>query len=933
MSKKNKKNSKINQKIRKYFDDDPFDVGIERVGSETLSELFATLGIYDVEHSKAELVKTTRMLWSEADSGFRQDILNFFTSNGEIYTSNIPKQPNMDRDQKIDNLLEGLDITQEEAIKLHELFHDVRSKKITIEKMESKLRHIRYELKREQLEKELDGVFDIDDSLEFNASIHYILYGQSFHKILTLNTKSYDYEYLQNTDKSEIVEKISDDKELIISKKQNEVNEFIKNLTNPHLHLTQKEIVTALRASPPKTKVSYPIIKESILNQIIQKELGDTEVELHDEELLVRMKSSFTLPYIDKIQNYTLELHVELNSLLQDIWESKELDFSEVIAESKKEYEEQFINDLNILVEECRAYATLLHLSDEALHIKVYEVLLDLLPFSLNITSKIARKTLKKFVKNTHDEVIKKQRHALLARTIRDFKNLFPMARSIRRKLTLHIGPTNSGKTYQAMQKLKNADTGYYLAPLRLLALEGYEGLKDDGVESSLVTGEEQILNDEATHISSTIEMLNFEVDVDVCVIDEVQMIDDRDRGWAWANAIIGAPASEVIMTGSPNSKEAIVALAEYLGEELKIIEFERKNPLNLLETPTDTRDVEEGTAIIAFSRKEVLKLKQNFSSYFRVSVIYGNLSPEVRREEARRFRVGETQILIATDAIAMGMNLPIKTILFSKAEKFDGISQRNLFANEVHQISGRAGRYGLHEEGFVGALSNDVLKIVKKNFFKEVRDITIPFKVMANIEHIKLVGNILEENSLSEILKFFVKNMEFNGPFVATNLDDMLEVALIVDKYDLDIAMKYHLACAPLTLKSPYIVAAYENYLTLLEQKLPVLYTAPSLLGGCAQTTDELLRAEDMVKEISLYLWLSYRFDDYFVDVNKAHSARGVVNKFIEESLQQSQLASRCRMCHVPLPLNSKYNICQACFKTHYTTRGAKGGGRRARR
>ncbi|MCK4875303.1 MAG: helicase, partial [Sulfurimonas sp.] len=401
----------------------------------------------------------------------------------------------------------------------------------------------------------------------------------------------------------------------------------------------------------------------------------------------------------------------------------------------------------------------------------------------------------------------------------------------------------------------------------------------------------------------------------------------------AWANAIIGAPASQIIMTGSPNSKESIIALAEYLGEELKIIEFDRKNPLTLLDSPIDVKDVEEGTAIIAFSRKDVLRLKQEFSSYFRVSVVYGNLSPEVRREEARRFRAGETQILIATDAIAMGMNLPIKNILFSKAEKFDGITQRNLFPSEVHQISGRAGRYGLHEEGFVGALTLDVLKIVKKNFFKKAKTIAIPFKVMANLEHIKLVGNILEENSLSEILKFFVKNMEFSGPFVATNLDDMLEAALIVDKYDLDIATKYHLACAPLTMKSPYIVAAYENYLTTLEQKMPVLYTAPALLGGCAQTMDELLRAEDMVKEISLYLWLSYRFKDYFLDATKARTARGVLNKFIEESLQQTQLASKCRLCHVPLPLNSKYNICQSCFKKHYTTRGSRGGGRAARR
>jgi len=926
MSKKNKKNTKINQKIRIYFDDDPFDVGIERVSSETLSELFSTLGIYDVEHNKAVLLKTVRMIWSEADSGFRQDILNFFSANGEIYVSDVPKKPNLDRESKIEIILEELHVTQDEAVLLQDFYAQTRSKKITIEKVESKLKHIRFDMKKQRLQKALDGNFDIDDSLEFNASIHYILYAQSFHKILTLNTKVYSYEYLEENDEAMLIQEISEEKNKTILFKQEEINNFIDTLPNPHKYLDEKTIVRALRASPPKTKVTYPLINSGILEEIITDVIGSVELELHDEELLILKQEEYKLPFSEITQEYNLELHVELNSLLEDIWKSEELDFSEVISEAKKEYEEQFLLDLEEIVKECKTYATLLHLSDEALHVRVYDILLDLLPFSLSITPKITRKTVRRFIKLTHDEVIKQQRHALLARTIRDFKNLFPQARAMRRKLILHIGPTNSGKTYTAMKKLEDADTGYYLAPLRLLALEGYEGLKENGIDSSLITGEEQILNEDATHISSTIEMINFEVDVDVCVIDEVQMIDDRDRGWAWANAIIGVPAKEVIMTGSPNSKDAIIALAKYLGEELEIVEFQRKNPLTLLETPTNIKDVEAGTAVIAFSRKEVLRLKQKFSQFFSVSVVYGNLSPEVRREEARRFRDGETQILVATDAIAMGMNLPIKTILFSKAEKFDGISQRNLFPSEIHQISGRAGRYGLHEEGFVGGLENDVLKIVKKGFFKEAHIIDIPFKVMANLEHIKLVGNILEENSLSEILKFFVKNMEFNGPFVAGSLDDMLEASLIVDEYDLDIATKYHLACAPLTLKSPFIVGAYESYLSALEKGIPVSYTSPSLLGKSAHTMDDLLRAEDMVKEISLYLWLSYRFKDYFLDEHKARMARGVINKYIEESLQQSQLALRCKMCHVPLPLNSKYNICQSCFKKHYTTRSARG-------
>ena len=174
---------------------------------------------------------------------------------------------------------------------------------------------------------------------------------------------------------------------------------------------------------------------------------------------------------------------------------------------------------------------------------------------------------------------------------------------------------------------------------------------------------------------------------------------------------------------------------------------------------------------------------------------------------------------------------------------------------------------------------------------------------------------------------------MEFNGPFYAANLDDMLEAAVIIDKYDLDIAMKYHLSCAPLTLKSPYIVESFENYIISLQKKEAVHYVAPKLAGDYAQTSEELLRAEDMVKEISLYLWLSYRFGEYFVDEQKARAYRGVLNKYIEETLQQSQLSRSCKLCSAALPHNSKYSICQRCFKKNYTHNNSNGYRRGKRR
>ena len=925
MSKKNKKNTKINQKIRRYFDDDPFDVGVERVDSETLSELFHYLGIYEVSHSKDTLVKTARMVWSEADTTIRKLVLDFFASNGKVYLSKKPKEPDETVLEKIDELLKEYTITTDERTQIYGEFASQRAKKITPEKIYSKLQYIRHEQKMMEIQKRVDGIFDIDDSLEFNADIHYVLLGQSFHKIHILNTKKYEHSYLVQTDMDDLVNEIEGDKEFAKRNFQKKTDEFIDSIPKPHSILSEKEIVSALRSSPPKPLHEFPLIRDDILKEVLSKYLEIVSLEIHNQEMMLEVEEFVKLPFMDEDFKYILDLHVEIDPFLQALWRDEELDFDEVLKESKGEHEGHFLDELEALVDECKKLASTLNLNDEAMHKKIYEHLLDILPTSLIITPKVARKVKKRFIYSIQGEIIKAQKHALLAQTIRDFKNLFPLARSNRRKLTLHIGPTNSGKTYEAMQKLKKADTGYYLAPLRLLALEGYEGLRDDGVDVSLITGEEQIIDDDATHVSSTIEMVNFEVDVDVCVIDEVQMIGDRDRGWAWANAIIGAPASEIIMTGSPNAKESIIALAEYLGEELEIIEFERKNPLRLLDKPTDIKDVQKGSAIIAFSRKDVLRLKQDFSKYFDVSVVYGNLSPEVRREEARRFREGESNLLIATDAIAMGLNLPIKTLLFSKAVKFDGVQDRELTASEIHQISGRAGRYGLNEEGFVGALYSDVLSIIHKNFYKEAAKIEMPFKVMANLGHIQLVANILEENSLFEILKFFVKNMEFSGPFKASNIEDMLEASKITDEYDLDIATKYHLSCAPLTLKSPYIVSVFESYIRKIEQKRTIDYIPPELIGNYARTTQDLLLAEDMVKEISLYLWLSYRFQDYFLDHEKARRYRATLNKYIENSLHQSGFARTCKMCGAELPPNTKYNICNSCYKKNFGVRNRR--------
>lgn len=915
MAKKKKKMIKLNQSIRHFFGDEGFDEGIERVPTEVLIALAHTLGIFNGTTDKATLIKTFRRLWSEGETDNREMIVAFFKHEGKIYPNPKPREKPHEREEKIDELLEAFEITDGERRDLHAAFIDIRTRKITPEKIAAKLEHIRYTRKRERLEKALDGKFDYDDTLEYYAPIIYNVGGEYFTKIHVLKTPPLNEKRLHEEDMEVLVNEITSLKSALTHQKQEQTNAFLASLNlNCHRYLTREQIIASLKSAPPSTQ-TYGILSTEIVRDVLARHLDTPLTSVGSDDLIIEIDKSLSLPYRDVPIEYTLALHLDAHELSRQIWSEEELTIASMIEEQSIHEERAFLSELEHLVDECRERSKLLEMDNVYLYDIVYELLLPYLTLTPHISAKTSRRVLFAFDQRIAGELLKRQRQALLARTVRDFKNLFPLARSLRRRLIFHTGPTNSGKTYTAFEHLKKAGTGYYLAPLRLLALEGYETLREQGVSASLITGEEQLLDEDATHISSTIEMLSFEVEVDCCVIDEVQMLDDRDRGWAWANAIIGAPAKTVIMTGSPNAREAIIALAEYLGEPLEIVEFERKNSLELLKTATPINAIEPKTAVIAFTRSNALRLKQQLSKTYRTSVIYGNLSPEVRREEARRFREGETDILVATDAISMGLNLPIKTLLFSKADKFDGQNQRNLTATEVRQIAGRAGRYGLSEKGYVGALTPDVLRTISSLFTKNIEPIALPFNVMANFDHIMLVSNILEERSLSAIIDFFVRNMKFEGPFRAANLESMQEASAIVDRYDLDMRTKYTLATAPLSTSSPLVMAAFERYVRALEQKKPIAYIPPQRLGNYALSMDELQDAEDRIKEISLYLWLSYRMGEFFVDAEKARTFRGELNRFIENSLQQSHFVPRCKTCGKPLAPNAEFAICQSCF------------------
>ncbi|KAA8818262.1 hypothetical protein CSQ85_08865 [Bifidobacterium rousetti] len=281
------------------------------------------------------------------------------------------------------------------------------------------------------------------------------------------------------------------------------------------------------------------------------------------------------------------------------------------------------------------------------------------------------------------------------------------------RRFTIHVGPTNSGKTHDALKALRKAGSGAYLAPLRLLALETGERLRAEGLPTDIITGEERSLDGDGRFISQTIGTLDLEREYACVVIDETQMIDDPQRGGSWTRAILGVDARDIHVCCSPEAADVVTQLVGMCGDRYTLVRHERSTPLVVEDRPWDGV-AEPGDAVIVFSRQDVLRTAARIEEEgTSTAVVYGSLPWTARRSEAMRFAFGEAKVLVATDAIGMGMNLPIRRVIFGATSKYDGSSNRRLTPLEVRQIAGRAGRLGMFDRGLVtvDARSNDWLR------------------------------------------------------------------------------------------------------------------------------------------------------------------------------------------------------------------------------
>ncbi len=340
--------------------------------------------------------------------------------------------------------------------------------------------------------------------------------------------------------------------------------------------------------------------------------------------------------------------------------------------------------------------------------------------------------------------------------TVSDIKH------SKKRMFYIHCGKTNSGKTYSSLQMLKNAKRGAYLSPLRLLALEISDTLNSQGVPCSFVTGEEEKYIENAAHISSTVELADFGSEYDVVVIDECQMISDYSRGYAWTKAIMNMKAKEICLCTAPEALDVLIKLIDNCGDYYEIINHRRETPLLVEDKAFSLDDVKQGDALVAFSKQKVNAIgAQLIKKGVNVSVLYGALPYSARKQQFENFIEGKSSVLVTTDAIGMGVNLPVRRIVFMESYKFDGETSRLLSSGEIKQIAGRAGRRGKFDVGYVNANGEKELEFIRKMLFSKtenVKGICVNFpKQILNDKYITLKNAITCWN-IYDVPEFYIK-------------------------------------------------------------------------------------------------------------------------------------------------------------------------------
>ncbi|KAL2111440.1 hypothetical protein VUR80DRAFT_10105 [Thermomyces stellatus] len=511
----------------------------------------------------------------------------------------------------------------------------------------------------------------------------------------------------------------------------------------------------------------------------------------------------------------------------------------------------------------------------------------------------------------------------------------FPATRALHRTIHLHVGPTNSGKTYHALKALENAETGVYCGPLRLLAHEVYTRLTAKGKACALITGEEQRFPEDTDRyfISCTVEMAPLNHILDVAVIDEIQMMADPDRGSSWTAAFLGVQAKEVHLCGEERTVDLVKSICASIGDNCVVHRYNRLTPLKTAPKSLGKRldKLEKGDCIVSFSRLSIhaLKAAVERETGRRCAIIYGSLPPETRTQQAALFNDpnNDYDFLVASDAVGMGLNLDIRRIIFETLTKHDGFDFRDLTVSEIRQIGGRAGRFKTARDavisshttgdgdtatvekhakraaedeekvGLVTTLDPADLGGVRSKLWKDAKQIRAAAIVppVAFIE--KFASFFPSDTPLSFILMRIQEVATTSDRFQLCIKDDFLMILDAIQEFPLSISDRLVLMTAPVTLRaygSREAIRAVARCLSegrgghildMPEIHLEVLDAKPEELTP-EMTAIYLSHLESLHHAVVLYLWVSYRFPRIFTAQALAFHVRDLVQQRINDHL-----------------------------------------------
>ncbi|KRF67808.1 RNA helicase [Bacillus sp. Soil768D1] len=472
-------------------------------------------------------------------------------------------------------------------------------------------------------------------------------------------------------------------------------------------------------------------------------------------------------------------------------------------------------------------------------------------------------------------------------------------------RYVLHIGETNTGKTHQALKKMKAAESGLYLAPLRLLALEVFDKLNAEGVPCSLKTGEEEKSVEGAKHFSCTVEMFHEKDYHEVIVIDEAQMIADKDRGFSWFRAITQANAKEVHIIGSRNIKMMLLNLLN--GANLELHEYTRDIPLEIEPREFGLKYTKKGDALICFSRRQVLETASRLQgSGHSVSMIYGSMPPENRKRQIELFNRGETSVVVATDAIGMGLNLPIRRIVFLENEKFDGTRRRRLTSQEVKQIAGRAGRKGIYDTGKVAFTAE--IKIMNK-LLEQVDEPVQTFTIAPTSAVFERFQKYYRH--LGTFFELWEKFEPPNGTKKASLTEERELYELIRDteiEARFSLMDLYGFLHLPFSAKEPRLIRQWLETVEAIAES--------SNLPDPIIKTRNLEELELSYKAIGLHLLFLYRMgrrtEAIYWERVREEISDGVHDQLKDEMINYQK---KCKRCGKKLPDSLRFQICDACY------------------